>query len=469
LYEMVGNSPSLRWTSGYQSGNITGATIGAAQYNGFVAGKTYRVDLYAEPQNIGSCSGTNSTFSSLFTINNTPTVANFTLSGGTKVNDFYQIKLCEPTTPITVANTSTGPNCAPITGVKFRYRQLSYGSCGSSPMMYGSEPGIEATTAFLAPATTYNLRTMIPNMGNSGYFTVDMQVQTALGVSAWSQRQCIRIIATTTGIANFGFSGSAQADSYVTATCGSAVEQETTPTAVGNTCNNTDGWLSNGGSLTNPTWVGALYTKIDGLIFSNYTDGIASYRIQIFDQSNPSIAIGALTGTGSYTLSTNINGFTGALNYFADAVYANIHSFDGRVFRVEVAATDRCGKEYAKTGYFRIIPTALVAPCPKCKTTTQQEFANLEAINLSTGSYTFSLSPNPVSTNLAVSFYSDDEAPAIYQILSLDGRIIESKQLNTIKGDNSFDINVNYLPLGSYLLNITTSQNTATKKFVKID
>jgi hypothetical protein len=63
-----------------------------------------------------------------------------------------------------------------------------------------------------------------------------------------------------------------------------------------------------------------------------------------------------------------------------------------------------------------------------------------------------SVFPNPVSSNINISFVNKTRADYTFYIISLDGKIINSKKFNQLpEGNQSIRINVNNLPAGSYL------------------
>lgn len=458
-----------RWTNGYTYGDFSTYNI-SAQYSNFSPGKTYRVEVYAKPNDSGTCGTDFSIATKNFTINATPTVASFTLSGGTKIGEFYQINLCDALAAINLNNTSTKPPCATFTGVKFRYRQLLYNSA-SAPMMYGSEPGIE--TGWQASASSYNLRTIIPNMDANGYFSVDMQVQTALGTSAWTNRQFIQIqraAPTNIGLVDFGFNGSPDADAYIAATlCTNNADGENFVMPNGTTCDNNDGRLSNGGTDANPTWVGASQTILYGLATTNIFGGMQSHKVEIWDLSfNPTAPIGTFLGGSTFTVPFNINSrvkcaYTGtpATYFFTRQMNANGNVFNGHKFKITLTATDICGKTTAKTGYFRMIPNQVFWRSTDLEDTDLTE-------QISSDNQYLLVSPNPTQNQINIQCNAAQDGEGVLSIINVEGKVIERK-ISLLVGENAFNENVQNLPNGLYFVRVQQKDTILSQKFVKID
>ena len=89
-----------------------------------------------------------------------------------------------------------------------------------------------------------------------------------------------------------------------------------------------------------------------------------------------------------------------------------------------------------------------------------EELSNLKGL---------SIVPNPVDHELTVNFKIVNPSKMIYRIISLEGRLIASKELNNLSiGDNTFRVNTSKLPSGKYLLSIIDHQNVLSKKFIKL-
>jgi Secretion system C-terminal sorting domain len=472
LFEINGAVRTQRWASGYfnNGANFTTMNIGTAQYNGFSIGKTYQVEVFAKPQNYSGCGPDGSYYTQNFTVSPTPVTPSFTLTGGKKVGDFYQINLCETFAPINLNNTSTFPTCAPITGVKFRYRQLLYGS-STAPMMYGSEPGIE--TAWQTPALSYNLRNIITNMDANGFFTVDMQVQTALGISGWTNRQLVQIQKAppaNIGLVDFGFNGSPDADAYVATTlCTNAADGELFVTPTTTSCDNNDGRLSNGGTDANPTWVGASQTILYGLAATNIFGGMQSHKVEIWDLSySGTTPIGTYIGGSTFVIPFNINSripcaYTGvpATYFFTSKMSANGNVFVGHKFKITLTATDICGKPSSKTGYFQMIPNQAFWRKTGLEGTDIAEKISSEKQYLL-------VSPNPVQNQINIQFDALQEGEGVLSIISVDGKATERK-ITLVTGENTFKENIENLPNGVYFVRLQQNDSVLSQKFIKID
>ena len=477
LFQVVSNVATQVWSSGYTLNTFGSYTIDNTKYAGFVPGRTYRVDLFAKADNTAPCGDIdNSTSSRTFTVDNTPVLPKFDLQGGVLVQPagFQEFTLCNASTAIMVKNASTAPSCAPITAVEFGHALLQYGSC-SAGIIYStlsSAPGSNQQ----APAATYNIRAIMPQIGQTaGYWRIFMRVKTAYGWSNWGAPQCIRtiIIPPNNGLVNFGFAGSSQADLYGNYACGTAAEQETAPVNLGGSCTSGDGWLSNGGTATNPTWAGAYFTQISGLSINNFTGGLVSHTIEIFDVGAGRL-IGTFNGGSTFQINTNINEIrcaysgTPISNFFLLSVQSNAGVFNNKTFRVRGTGKDVCGNVSFKDGYFKIIPNNAPNSCTICRSNGQQE--NFEAAGDKVfQANTMQLSPNPVAETLQITFESEAESVMRYQIIGIDGREWWSENGSVQKGTNDWKANVGSLPAGTYLLRVVTDNSTETRKFIKID
>jgi Secretion system C-terminal sorting domain len=465
------------YTTGYVSGNLTSYTLSSAQYNGFVGSKTYRVQLTAYPKNWDKCSSSNfSTTSQTFTIDNTPTVPSFNIVGNGKTGDFTNVYLCNDNTPITLNNTTTFPPCAPPTSVKFKYRQLYYGSI-TAGQMYGDPNGIPVGP--FAPAASYNLRALISNMNTTnGWFSVDMEVTTALGTYT-TLRQFIWVQkppANPAVIADFGFSGSSFADGHAQYLCTTAADGEAYPLA-GGTCATLpyDGWLSNGGTLANPTFVGASSMTMGGASISGVFGNMQSYKVQIW-QKNPDILMGTYTGGTQFPANgLNINTEipcsyppAAPVNFFFSEKMrepGNGTLFNAKIFQAKLIVTDVCGKEYTsddKKGFFKLIPNQ-----PNWRN-SGKSFEELDAQDINLTAATLLISPNPAQNQINIAFTSEEDGEGVLSIISVDGKTTQ-RIISINAGENTLKESVVDLPNGVYFVRLQQNERTLSQKFIKID
>lgn len=390
-----------------------------------------------------------------------------------KEGDFEVSLLCTNTEPIVVENTSTTATCNPITQVKFRYRLLQTNYCSlTAPTFYIS------TTNWFPAAASYNLLTATNGaLTNNGYYIIEMQIQTADGtISPWSQPSCLKVSAppaTQNGLVNFGFSGSNDADNLTpatTTTCTAALDGEQRPST--GVCTDADGWLSNGGTLTNPTLVGIRLLNLADISFPNIFGGMQSHTIKIADVTDVllPIPLGSYSGGRNYNATLNINslipcaypGGAPATYFFTDKMAASgLTFFNGKTFSVALTAIDVCGKSYTKTGYFKIAPNS---NWRTAQTTTTTTAASLNDAILAT----LNLYPNPVNDQLTIAYETPFEDVAEMRIVNMDGKTNRLQGIRVTKGINHIEQSTNDLPPGVYIVHIQQQGIILTRKFVKI-
>jgi hypothetical protein len=112
--------------------------------------------------------------------------------------------------------------------------------------------------------------------------------------------------------------------------------------------------------------------------------------------------------------------------------------------------------------------------CPPIDTTTNSSknvFASctsgIEEINSNISSV--NIAPNPISTKATLSFYAASAFNYQLRITDLMGRIIWSRELQVIPGQNTSVIERNNLPAGIYFLSLTDQNSVITRKFVVTD
>jgi len=75
--------------------------------------------------------------------------------------------------------------------------------------------------------------------------------------------------------------------------------------------------------------------------------------------------------------------------------------------------------------------------------------------------------PVPTSSTLNIEFVNSREQQVEVTIYDLVGKVIERFDLASIKGNNTFDLNIEHYPVGTYLLSLSSGGAGATAKFVK--
>jgi hypothetical protein len=92
---------------------------------------------------------------------------------------------------------------------------------------------------------------------------------------------------------------------------------------------------------------------------------------------------------------------------------------------------------------------------------------NISTINTgiaSNNAITFSLYPNPASTELFL-ISSENIEGALVEIISASGQLIYSEKLNTIQANNRTRIDVNGLAQGVYFLRLVSNTNQSVLRF----
>lgn len=92
------------------------------------------------------------------------------------------------------------------------------------------------------------------------------------------------------------------------------------------------------------------------------------------------------------------------------------------------------------------------------KSTGLVEFANNKVENLVTY-------PNPATTQLSFEHNFEQEANAVVTVSDVAGRIVMRKEYNNNFGRQKFDLDINALSNGSYILQMVVDEKTLTSKF----
>jgi len=76
------------------------------------------------------------------------------------------------------------------------------------------------------------------------------------------------------------------------------------------------------------------------------------------------------------------------------------------------------------------------------------------------------LFPNPVNNTLNLNMYSDKKRAAQIQLTSLDGKLLQERNVELLKNENLFKIDVSSYQAGMYLVQIMSENRITTKKIV---
>ncbi len=94
-------------------------------------------------------------------------------------------------------------------------------------------------------------------------------------------------------------------------------------------------------------------------------------------------------------------------------------------------------------------------------------YSGLVPVNIEVAANTVTLIPNPSSSHTSIIFNSITESSAILNIYDPTGRLIGSKPLNLVKGNNTYTLNVSNYPNGMYIIAINSNfQQFSTKLIV---
>ena len=72
--------------------------------------------------------------------------------------------------------------------------------------------------------------------------------------------------------------------------------------------------------------------------------------------------------------------------------------------------------------------------------------------------------PNPAKSGLNVNYESNEDALLNIQVLDMTGKVFLTKQMEVVKGDNNFRLDIENLPNGAYFMRV----NDSTTQFFKM-
>ena len=75
--------------------------------------------------------------------------------------------------------------------------------------------------------------------------------------------------------------------------------------------------------------------------------------------------------------------------------------------------------------------------------------------------------PNPVKSELAVTVNSNENKVFVLNIFDASGKQVYTQQINAVRGNNNYRVNVASLLKGLYYLNLVTDNGIETAKFMK--
>jgi len=90
--------------------------------------------------------------------------------------------------------------------------------------------------------------------------------------------------------------------------------------------------------------------------------------------------------------------------------------------------------------------------------------SNPTAINELDEEVSFSIFPNPAENSFNIALNSPMNANANLSIFDISGKLIETKLLNTVKGEQVINVDINGFQKGIYIVQLKSNNNTVTKK-----
>jgi hypothetical protein len=75
--------------------------------------------------------------------------------------------------------------------------------------------------------------------------------------------------------------------------------------------------------------------------------------------------------------------------------------------------------------------------------------------------------PNPTAGDLTINFVSQDSGDSTVDIIDLSGKVYSTKIMETYKGSNTLEFNVNHLPVGTYFVRMDNGKEVISHRFVK--
>jgi mono/diheme cytochrome c family protein len=89
-----------------------------------------------------------------------------------------------------------------------------------------------------------------------------------------------------------------------------------------------------------------------------------------------------------------------------------------------------------------------------------------EAMAVVTTPQLYDAVPNPANNETSISYYMPTTANAELQILDINGRLVEKREVSGQAGMNNIIYNTSTLPTGNYFINLVTGGQSKTKKLV---
>jgi hypothetical protein len=97
------------------------------------------------------------------------------------------------------------------------------------------------------------------------------------------------------------------------------------------------------------------------------------------------------------------------------------------------------------------------------------EYSSIIRLIINGGFKGMNIYPNPLETDLSISFSSETNTPAVVKIIDKTGRMVLTQKIQISKGVNAIKVPViSELKAGAYMLIVQTNTSTETTKFIKL-
>ncbi len=320
---------------------------------------------------------------------------------------------------------------------------------------------------FLNPSELVGECGIRPQICTDRYYLVKISVKNDCGTQV--RKALVKMEqAPSQATVNFGFLGSFHADQVASYGAGNSGASETFNGVV----SDNDGWLSWGGTESNPTKVGPSLTLISQITINDLSGSLNSVTIKIEDV-NTSALIGKkyyLPVAARYSINDMTNGYF-QTNF--EVIKANPNN----KFKVTLTGNGDCNQNPSKVGYFTIFSTANSWDKVKSNTNNIQIAASdLESYKLLENDEDFtnfqlSIVPNPSNDIFKLSIQSTKEGKGIISIFDIQGKIIEKLEPDFSKGWNQFTLNSSSWNSGIYTVKIVepSTGKSIVEKILKVE
>ena len=86
-----------------------------------------------------------------------------------------------------------------------------------------------------------------------------------------------------------------------------------------------------------------------------------------------------------------------------------------------------------------------------------------------TGAFNLKVTPNPFVNNLDLNFTVDNGQKLNFELQTINGQVVYTKNISAVPGQNNFNINVQWLPTGPYIAILKGADEGSVQQVVKIE